>query len=482
MIDIIIFLFLITCVFFFSYFIHFKKNKWWQDTLLKSLGVALFILSIYKLFHVQEIRNVIRYEESLRDVTYLRDPFNTKSEVITISIVEAIVQGGLLLGIIAPFFYQVKRLRFAGIVGTITGGVIELVFCNQLVFGFLARKETNNLLNYALILEAFLMILIGIILIVKAIETKEKINERDMSIILIIYFLSILMIMPNHTPKAIFGLPTFKYMNYSPGHINILAFTLISMVLLIVIFKHKETAVKQALLVSMSIACFYTFFNYYDWKKFTQLTSLPLHLCHTAVILMPVAIIFKIKPIFYFTYFINVLGAFAALVFPSISNASFYENESIRFWYNHYYDFVIPIVAVGIKVFPRPKMKHVVASLGVFTVYFVAIMAINTVFVTLPSGQGTDYFFLNGDVLADKINILKRVKVKFVWEKTIQGVKHYRLFWMYDLLVYVGFTGLTFLCLFMYEYLYSASDLFDDMLKKHQKRRKLLEDKNFYKG
>ncbi len=476
MVQALVFMTLFATFVFVMYFSVYKNDERKRNIIFKSLGVLLFIVSFYRLLEDNLIAGTIHYNEVEKATSYIREPFYIRSVVVFISLSEALVQAGMLMGIVTPFFSKGKLSRLLGSVASMIGGLVAIGANKYIVYGYVGYFSEKILpLHTMLTIEGSLMIMVSIITIVKMVKNHDKYNERDLAIFLLLYFTVVLMIIPNHSLKAVFGLPTFPYMNYSTGHINILLFSFASIVFLIISLKNKPDWIKQMVIVMMSLSCFYTFYNYYSISRFNSLTALPIHLCHTAVILMPLGIIFKIKPVFYFTYFVNVLGAFFALAFPSIGERSFFNNESIRFWYNHYYDFVIPIVTVGIGYFERPQIKDAFYSLLVFTGYFVLVMVINTIFVTLPLGEGTDYFFLNGDTLANKIGILKGAKANYVWTKEMLDGTVYKLYWLYDLLVYIGFCGLTFVTLFFYEYMYKTSDLFYDMLDRAKEKRRLLE-------
>jgi hypothetical protein len=107
--------------------------------------------------------------------------------------------------------------------------------------------------------------------------------------------------------------------------------------------------------------------------------------------MMFVAFIFNAKGIFYFTYFVNVIGAIFASIFPDIKGDAF-SLESIRYWYNHIYALSLPILGVALKVYERPTIKFMGKAIFWFTAYYLVVIFFNAWFSNYAS---VNYFFIN---------------------------------------------------------------------------------------
>ena len=161
--------------------------------------------------------------------------------------------------------------------------------------------------------------------------------------------------------------------------------------------RHRdEKTIKCALLyftlTAMFVYCYTQ--NFYDLVH--DPTSWPLHLCNTAMFLLPLCLTFRMKRLFYFTYFINVFGAVMAMLMPNYNDGVRLNSaEIIRFWYNHYYAFYMPLLVVALKQFPRPTVKQFRYSMIGFVIYFLFALSMNV--ILRGYGYNPDYFFLAGD-------------------------------------------------------------------------------------
>ena len=102
------------------------------------------------------------------------------------------------------------------------------------------------------------------------------------------------------------------------------------------------------------------------------------------------------KRLFYFTYYINVLGAILAMLMPNYADETIILSMRIfNFWYNHWIASFMPLLIVALKVFERPKLKQVIYSMVGFLGYFVLVLFLNVYFTA--KGHSVDYFFINSD-------------------------------------------------------------------------------------
>lgn len=186
----------------------------------------------------------------------------------------------------------------------------------------------------------------------------------------------------------------------------------------------------------------------------------PLHLCNTAIIMMFFAFVFDLKGVFYFTYFVNVLGALCAMILPNVKVDAF-SIDSVRFWYNHIYAFTIPILGVALKAFPRPNIKMIGKAIGFFSLYFITVVILNAFFNRdlLASTQeyNTDYFFTYSSFFAEKFTFVTNLQYKHVWQITI-GDHFYNIFYLFQPAIYVVYIGLMFVTWYVYDFLFKVSD------------------------
>ncbi len=230
-------------------------------------------------------------------------------------------------------------------------------------------------------------------------------------------------------------------------------------------YEHKRYA-----LLYLSIATMITYSFRYEFSSFTDLSSWPLHLCNTAMYIVPLCLMFKLDKVFYFTLFINVLGAFLAMAMPNTaSDTTAFSVRTMEFWINHYCAFFMPFVCVGLRLYSRPKMKLFVYSLIAFAVYYALVLFLNAYLTT--EDKVVDFFFINSDFIADKLGqwaLDLRLVVAKIPLKNGQVMVLYPLYQSLYFLVYVA---LSFAMWFLYELAFAVEDLYVDIYIRNKKIR-----------
>ena len=222
--------------------------------------------------------------------------------------------------------------------------------------------------------------------------------------------------------------------------------------------------------------CLGTLISYSFTKKFDAFldpTLWPLHLCNTAMYIMPLVLIFNMKRFFYFTYFINVLGAFFAMLMPNYSdNINMFSSSLVNFYINHYIAFFMPLLFVSLEMFGKPKFKQFVYSMLGFLGYFVLVLIVNAVFTGMFEAEmvsrSTDFFFINSDFIADKLGSWATRLRNITWVFDVGKIK-LTFYPVYQVLFFVVYVGLGFAVWFVYEYAYTLFDSLNDLARRNKK-------------
>ncbi|MDR1917508.1 MAG: YwaF family protein, partial [Christensenellaceae bacterium] len=197
--------------------------------------------------------------------------------------------------------------------------------------------------------------------------------------------------------------------------------------------------------------------NWYLLDTINDPFELPLHLCNTIMFVIPIVLTFKMNKVFYFTLFINVFGAFAAMFFPTdrAEMRYLFAPDTVQFWINHWTAFFIPVVCIALGQFKRPKFRHFVYSMIAFALYFGLVLFINPLFTAM--GHEKDYFFLNSDTItgvlgkwAEDLQIAKKVVTFRGYQLTFMPVYQTAFFFVY--------CGLAVGVWFLYEVLFKSAD------------------------
>lgn len=242
---------------------------------------------------------------------------------------------------------------------------------------------------------------------------------------------------------------------------------------LVVLYLHLKNTSKEysrMILLYISLTTLISYLYDYEFKDFITPTSWPLHLCNTAMFIVPICLLFHLNKVYYFTLFINVLGAFLAMVMPDLGDeASFVSTACVRFWINHICAFSMPVWMILLKVYERPKIKEFVYSNIGFFAYYVFILFMNGYLTNYKAS--IDFFFINSDFIADKLgDWAENLFNNFILEFDI-GTLHFKYHPVYQLiyyLVYVAFAGAMW---FLYVFLFQIQDKFIDLSNKNKKMK-----------
>ena len=218
-------------------------------------------------------------------------------------------------------------------------------------------------------------------------------------------------------------------------------------------------------LIFISLGTFLSFMVDYKYDTILTPWNWPLHLCNLAMLLVPICLIFKLKKLFHFTYFINVFGAVLAMLMPNYTETLLYLNPTVvHFWINHCCAFMMPLLCVALGEFGRPSLKNFAYSSIWFFVYFTIVITLNTIFTALEGKvtavgtiSGTDYFFINSTFIAKKLG--KWAESIFDMRLTITTSEAAFTFHpIYQLIYYFVYALLGFGIWFVYQIFFDIAD------------------------
>lgn len=297
----------------------------------------------------------------------------------------------------------------------------------------------------------------------------KKIEKKDILNIVLVCMALLLSTMPGYTLIGIFGeaRTLIRVKELSSIHRYVLYFSVILPIIIYAILKDKPKDIIYFAMLFISIATLVSFSLDARFERFTNPTSWPLHLCNTAMYIIPICLIFKTKRLFYFTYFINVLGAFFAMAMPNYTTEiNIFSTTILQFYINHYIAFFMPLLLVGLGVFERPKLKQFKYSMIAFFVYFVLMIIINAWFTNYNAS--VDFFFLNSDFIAEKLGTwalrLRDITVEFDLNSL-----HFKFYPLYQTLFFITYILMGLGMWFLYEFMYTISDHFEDMKQRNKK-------------
>lgn len=312
-----------------------------------------------------------------------------------------------LLVVMMRGFYSLRILRL------LTKYFAPFVFWLNLILLkptliILQGNANFSLLNVLLIVELALGSAISIFY--WHIEGLDKLKWKEVFKTFGLLLLMMIPAMPPYFLQFVFGdaKASLLILDFTFTHRIFLYFGFIIPVLLFICLRKKPQEVKHFTLTYICVAAAIVFMVDYNYTHLTKPWTWPFHLCNTAVFIIPICLIFRAKNLFFFTYFINVVGALIAMLMPNYDEMSdIFSSDIVVFWSNHYLAFFMPVLTTLLGVFERPRLKQFIRAMCWFLAYFTLVMTINIVFPAVFN-QDVDFFFLNGDHIV--LNVLENVQ------------------------------------------------------------------------
>ncbi len=279
--------------------------------------------------------------------------------------------------------------------------------------------------------------------------------------------------LPAWAPRALFGFSSSPILveDFSLYH-RIALYLMVGLgVLIFFLFRRCSYEVKRYALIYISMAtmisfCFKYTFEYLFTNWPTNLTLWPLHLCNTAMFIIPLVLLFKWDKLFYFTLFINVLGALLAMLMPNTDGANWLDARTFEFWTNHYMAFLMPILIIALGIFKRAKIKEFIYSIVAFFGYYVLVLLLNAWLTNYDAG--VDFFFINSDFVADKLGDwalnLRNITLAFT-----SGELTFTIYPVYQAIYFTVYIVLSLAVWFVYEQAFTIADTYAIVSERNRK-------------
>ncbi len=306
-------------------------------------------------------------------------------------------------------------------------------------------------------------------------------DKKEASSLLYALPFAILSVMPCYVPQGFFKMvdPTIRLFDITSEHRMMLYFAIIIPFIIFQFIKNKPQDVKYFLMTYLSVGLAWAYVGRWDLEMLSDPLTWPLHLCNTAMFIIPLCLMFKLDKLFNFCLFINVLGSFLAMVIPGdLDGLNAIGTERVSFWVNHYLAFFMPVLLVALKVFKRPKFKQWVYSVIALTVYYIFILFINAWFTNYGESE---FFFANGDFIVSGLGEWARRTQDFTVSFHIKDLT-FTFYPVYQSLFYLIYIGFTVGMWFIYELLFSAWDKTEDRRLRERDYRRMKKELQEYLG
>ena len=399
-------------------------------------------------------------------------PFGDDMHLTIIAVLLIWFTWAALLTVILNEFFNIDTLKNIVKFFSTPVFLIDIALLEIFVTGIIGKNPftSNDPRLICIVIELVLAITLGLS---ATLNNNLKLpNKNAVGRMLFALPFAILAIIPAYVPQALIGYldQGVKIEDFTEAHRIVLYFSIIIPFLVFQALKDKTHEVKRFAMIYMTLALMWSYLAYWELSDLASLRNWPLHLCNTAMFIIPVCLIFKMDKLFNFCLFINVMGAFLAMTMPNTDSAvNALAFERVNYWINHYPAFFMPVLLISLKLFKRPKFKEWVYSQLAFAVYFVLVLFLNAWF------GDTDFFFLNGDFIVDKLGKWAELIKEIEWTIEIAG-RQMTFFPLYQFLFYLVYVAISAGMWFLYALLFQIWDKAEDRRLRERDFNKMKKD------
>ncbi len=195
---------------------------------------------------------------------------------------------------------------------------------------------------------------------------------------------------------------------FNPVFITVFAFFLLLLIGSSLLLRRKSERTRRIVLVAACLVTLAGFFVYkyclsidkeYDvayasMGGFNWWSELPLHLCNINMILIPVAVLTKRRPLMSFCFFLGPLGATLALVMPGMGFGGYsLLLPRMLGYYGTHFMIVIEALAIVCYGLYRPSFRDLPRTLLTIAAVGLVIFGIDVLLRTTGLGPKANYFF-----------------------------------------------------------------------------------------
>jgi len=460
-----------------------KKHKLNAGSVFfKALSVVLFLLYMPELF----VKESIAYQIGLTGIEMgMLLPYSPVQTVF-LGILKWLTMLAVGATITMPFFDKQEAKDFSTFAAPVII-LLNIIFFRAVADSILYQANaTYSLYHWRIVVHACVIALMGAIsferLIRFILEKDNKDIARRLGRVGLFILLYLMAFMPTYMPQLFLGEVGKEPAGFTVPHRLMLYLTFLFPLVMQIIFGKKSLSERRYFLIMLALSGFFSYFGQYFYPGRTIISTLPLHLCNTAIALMLFAFVFRLNGVFYFTYFVNIMGALCAMLLPTTAGA-FTRMDNILFFYNHIYAIILPFMGVSLGVFERPNIKLMYKAILFFAVYvlFAAVMdawlnnsaSLNN--VSVPFGRSghidIDYFFLYSDFFIKKgiFSWAYPIKYNYILQFTL-GDTQMTFYYLYILTVFLISVVLMFAFWGLYGVLYKVEDAHRELAR----RKKLM--------
>lgn len=243
---------------------------------------------------------------------------------------------------------------------------------------------------------------------------------------------------PVYAISALFGTNHLEPEWFSSYHFIWIGVTLALALAIYYIFRFQSYEIRFSVCLFLVLALFFHFNSRYLMGF--SLKGLPFQLCDFAAYTFLAAFIFKQEKLFHYAFLANLVGTIFAIAVPNL-NVGYTSFWNIHFLMEHSFVFIIPVVCMGLQIFPRLTKRSIGYYFAGFSIYITFCYILGTILNGYRdvTGETVNYFYLFDFEIAFEYFGFLRFVENYYFE--------FGRFIVYPLVFVIVYVGYSILCL-----------------------------------
>jgi uncharacterized membrane protein YwaF len=311
---------------------------------------------------------------------------------------------------------------------------------------FVSDLMRNGVFRTIIFFVMMLSELATIALIVLRDKSFLKFKKQDIMPFIVLLVALTLSIVPIYAPEAIFDHQSnIDFTMFSVAHIAWMALIVGESIILHKIFKNKDYDSKYILVLILSLCLLVQYNQMFSSQGELNCKRMPLQLCNLAAYLTLVSVVFKNRKVFLFNILVNVAGAIIAVLILDGDNSGVISKGNMHYIVEHHNIIITPILCLNLGIFDPIKKGEFKSFVKYFTIYFIAVLIIGTIFNGLAVALDSNWFKCNYLFMFDQAKAKKLIKIAgALFEPSIK-IGYFTLYPIIQITIYVVFSLIGYL-------------------------------------
>ena len=345
----------------------------------------------------------------------------------------------LPVAIIFMFLFKDMLPGFTSELGT---GIASIRYLPEFVSDLMRNGVFRTIIFFVMMLSE----LATIALIVLRDKSFLKFKKQDIMPFIVLLVALTLAIVPIYAPEAIFDHQSnIDFTMFSVAHIAWMALIVGESIILHKIFKNKDYDSKYILVLILSLCLLVQYNQMFSSQGELNCKRMPLQLCNLAAYLTLISVVFKNRKVFLFNILVNVAGAIIAVLILDGDNSGVISKGNMHYIVEHHNIIITPILCLNLGIFDPIKKGEFKSFVKYFTIYFIAVLIIGTIFNGLAVALDSNWFKCNYLFMFDQAKAKKLIKIAgALFEPSIK-IGYFTLYPIIQITIYVVFSLIGYL-------------------------------------